>query len=124
MPHSPPIAKPNSVRRVSSATSEGAKAEAKEKIENSVTSIIRIGRRPNLSASRPKNSAPNGRAASVRKIATDTALMSVPNSVAIAESMNTIRSEEHTSELQSLMRTSYADFCLKKKNLKQHHQKN
>src|SRR3546814_6671914 len=25
------------------------------------------------------------------------------------------RSEEHTSELQSLMRTSYADFCLKKK---------
>src|SRR3546814_8553342 len=25
------------------------------------------------------------------------------------------RSEEHTSELQSLMRLSYADFCLKKK---------
>src|SRR3546814_8524660 len=26
-----------------------------------------------------------------------------------------VRSEEHTSELQSLMRISYADFCLKKK---------
>src|SRR3546814_7768847 len=26
------------------------------------------------------------------------------------------RSEEHTSELQSLMRTSYAVFCLQKKN--------
>src|SRR3546814_4620286 len=26
------------------------------------------------------------------------------------------RSEEHTSEIQSLMRTSYAVFCLKKKN--------
>src|SRR3546814_1900613 len=26
------------------------------------------------------------------------------------------RSEEHTSELQSLVRTSYAVFCLKKKN--------
>src|SRR3546814_2760573 len=26
------------------------------------------------------------------------------------------RSEEHTSELQSLMRTAYAAFCLKKKN--------
>src|SRR3546814_5804814 len=26
------------------------------------------------------------------------------------------RSEEHTSELQSLMRLSYADFCLRKKN--------
>src|SRR3546814_4029780 len=28
------------------------------------------------------------------------------------------RSEEHTSELQSLMRSPYADFCLKKKNKK------
>src|SRR3546814_3963180 len=31
------------------------------------------------------------------------------------------RSEEHTSELQSLMRISYAVFCLKKKNRTQHH---
>src|SRR3546814_5799109 len=31
-----------------------------------------------------------------------------------------IRSEEHTSELQSLMRISYAVFCLKKKNKKTH----
>src|SRR3546814_10086180 len=31
---------------------------------------------------------------------------------------NDIRSEEHTSELQSLMRNSYAVFCLKKKKLK------
>src|SRR3546814_7116013 len=31
------------------------------------------------------------------------------------------RSEEHTSELQSLMRISYAVFCLKKKN---HHKYN
>src|SRR3546814_2055282 len=30
-------------------------------------------------------------------------------------SSRTPRSEEHTSELQSLMRTSYAVFCLKKK---------
>src|SRR3546814_8516939 len=30
------------------------------------------------------------------------------------------RSEEHTSELQSLMRISYAVFCLKKKNLLYH----
>src|SRR3546814_2986926 len=29
------------------------------------------------------------------------------------------RSEEHTSELQSLMRNSYAVFCLKKKNKKE-----
>src|SRR3546814_4701364 len=30
----------------------------------------------------------------------------------------TMRSEEHTSELQSLMRISYAVFCLKKKRIK------
>src|SRR3546814_7342880 len=30
--------------------------------------------------------------------------------------VNAARSEEHTSELQSLMRISYAVFCLKKKN--------
>src|SRR3546814_2674594 len=29
-----------------------------------------------------------------------------------------VRSEEHTSELQSLMRISYAVFCLKKKNIR------
>src|SRR3546814_6204694 len=32
------------------------------------------------------------------------------------------RSEEHTSELQSLMRISYAVFCLKKKKRRRHKQ--
>src|SRR3546814_7533832 len=32
-----------------------------------------------------------------------------------------LRSEEHTSELQSLMRTSYAVFCLKKKKIYTNH---
>src|SRR3546814_1313214 len=36
-------------------------------------------------------------------------------SFAIASGHNPSRSEEHTSELQSLMRISYAVFCLKKK---------
>src|SRR3546814_2248165 len=31
-----------------------------------------------------------------------------------------LRSEEHTSELQSLMRISYAVFCLKKKKITKH----
>src|SRR3546814_7953615 len=35
-----------------------------------------------------------------------------------AERIWSNRSEEHTSELQSLMRTSYAVFCLKKKKTK------
>src|SRR3546814_5306983 len=38
-----------------------------------------------------------------------------------AEADNRPRSEEHTSELQSLMRISYAVFCLKKKK---HHTNN
>src|SRR3546814_8427063 len=33
----------------------------------------------------------------------------------------TLRSEEHTSELQSLIRISYAVFCLKKKNRQSKH---
>src|SRR3546814_6644836 len=35
-----------------------------------------------------------------------------------------LRSEEHTSELQSLMRISYAVFCLKKKKQQQEPQSN
>src|SRR3546814_3639265 len=40
------------------------------------------------------------------------------------ESDNRSRSEEHTSELQSLMRISYAVFCLKKKTKTQEHTHN
>src|SRR3546814_9644142 len=35
-----------------------------------------------------------------------------------SRAMRRLRSEEHTSELQSLMRNSYAVFCLKKKKKK------
>src|SRR3546814_8405481 len=37
------------------------------------------------------------------------------SSPTVSPTLATIRSEEHTSELQSLMRISYAVFCLKKK---------
>src|SRR3546814_7830349 len=39
---------------------------------------------------------------------------------ALALALEHRRSEEHTSELQSLMRISYAVFCLKKKNTQTH----
>src|SRR3546814_2519496 len=39
-------------------------------------------------------------------------------SAAVGDGDSLPRSEEHTSELQSLMRISYAGFCLKKKNKK------
>src|SRR3546814_2287483 len=38
----------------------------------------------------------------------------------ISPSGTATRSEEHTSELQSLMRISYAVFCLKKKKIQTH----
>src|SRR3546814_993736 len=46
--------------------------------------------------------------------------MSISSSLMLGRTMMkaTGRSEEHTSELQSLMRISYAVFCLKKKNAK------
>src|SRR3546814_7020200 len=40
---------------------------------------------------------------------------------AVAPDPITTRSEEHTSELQSLMRISYAVFCLKKKKIHNQH---
>src|SRR3546814_9719682 len=45
----------------------------------------------------------------------DAALAPTPEAAA-RERYTAFRSEEHTSELQSLMRISYAVFCLKKKN--------
>src|SRR3546814_4359382 len=38
----------------------------------------------------------------------------------VQDDLDRSRSEEHTSELQSLMRISYAVFCLKKKNKTPH----
>src|SRR3546814_3083454 len=38
--------------------------------------------------------------------------------VATVQQLQVCRSEEHTSELQSLMRISYAVFCLKKKTIR------
>src|SRR3546814_4435780 len=40
----------------------------------------------------------------------------LPGRVSGVEGSRQLRSEEHTSELQSLMRISYAVFCLKKNN--------
>src|SRR3546814_2685994 len=44
-------------------------------------------------------------------------------SIPAARRISMTRSEEHTSELQSLMRISYAVFCLKKKQTNNHKSK-
>src|SRR3546814_9717232 len=56
----------------------------------------------------------SGREGRDRLMRIATVLETVSQAVAIRISRSR-RSEEHTSELQSLMRTSYAVFCLKKK---------
>src|SRR3546814_8018834 len=53
------------------------------------------------------------------RVSMSVAVCRVADRVGADHSAATARSEEHTSELQSLMRISYAVFCLKKKNDKQ-----
>src|SRR3546814_9114288 len=55
-----------------------------------------------------------------KKSYADVLIVDTAGRLAIDEAMMAeIRSEEHTSELQSLMRISYAVFCLKKKKTKE-----
>src|SRR3546814_1066410 len=51
----------------------------------------------------------------IQQAGTDATLLLMPAWTAAGQAENERRSEEHTSELQSLMRISYAVFCLKKK---------
>src|SRR3546814_5054406 len=71
--------------------------------------------RPHRSAAHPPLAAYAPRDASQRSALLRAACLPASNSVLV-------RSEEHTSELQSLMRISYAVFCLKKKNNQSHEQ--
>src|SRR3546814_9996478 len=52
-----------------------------------------------------------------QRVGSHSAVSGCPGSVVVTRLRQSAvaRSEEHTSELQSLMRTSYAVFCLKKK---------
>src|SRR3546814_8076805 len=61
----------------------------------------------------------HSRAVSIRASTRSTSAMAASNAANVAPEL--VRSEEHTSELQSLMRISYAVFCLKTKiNTQQH----
>src|SRR3546814_9897895 len=47
-------------------------------------------------------------------------LVTAVQKVSLSNPLKLLRSEEHTSELQSLMRISYAVFCLTKKTITQY----
>src|SRR3546814_10811755 len=68
-----------------------------------------FGTRAAQIARRPRAIGPGTRAAGRRRSRDE-------QSLRIVEGRAGARSEEHTSELQSLKRNSYADFCLKKNN--------
>src|SRR3546814_10096878 len=53
----------------------------------------------------------------VRPCARNRSMMRSRSAIDATASLSRKRSEEHTSELQSLMRISYAVFCLKKKKI-------
>src|SRR3546814_2567354 len=72
-----------------------------------------IAMRHDDAADQPRRYAPAGRVAELLRTFTVLELYSSRLGEIGAEVMR--RSEEHTSELQSLMRISYAVFCLKKK---------
>src|SRR3546814_1154447 len=64
-------------------------------------------------------SARSAHSACISKPATETKIQKIAppaSNAPMATAIKARRSEEHTSELQPLMRISYAVFCLKKKN--------
>src|SRR3546814_5530233 len=63
-------------------------------------------------------SEPQGREALMSKLRVGVIGANLQGSWGASAHLPALRSEEHTSELQSLMRISYAVFCLKKKNTK------
>src|SRR3546814_6501800 len=78
------------------------------------TAMLRSANRPKMISTSEMTVAKTG-----RLIETSDSIMAAPSR------QLSLRSEEHTSELQSLMRISYAVFCLKKKhNTKYHHASN
>src|SRR3546814_1050783 len=77
-----------------------------------LTSALRVAR---LGAAAGLPCTPHSANLSMVTIFTMHLLRTIPNAGKYLELSIEGRSEEHTSELQSLMRISYAVFCLKKK---------
>src|SRR3546814_3140333 len=86
----------------------GLPGENLEGVHNAVDYIATLRQSPELKA------LPVGRAVVVIGGGNTAIDIAVQTRRLGAEDVTLVRSEEHTSELQSLMRISYAVFCLKK----------
>src|SRR3546814_3303778 len=86
------------------------------------TTLFRSSQRQNLCRSFKCSSAPTNGRRYLAAIGSSERIISTSWAVSFERyppSRGSLRSEEHTSELQSLMRISYAVFCLKTKKKKQ-----
>src|SRR3546814_3723371 len=99
---------------------------SRQKLRRSVYLKLRMGRKRANQIGRPGRSVGKYPApASVLRTWSRESHLAKPQSQTLSSpsrsDVPTRRSEEHTSELQSLMRISYAVFCLKKKNKELYH---
>src|SRR3546814_9950854 len=97
---------------------EAQLAAARSEIEKQIDENLQLGQ--DLAAARSEIEQQVG--ANLRLSQENEELRTMLHSVlrSIEQKTHMKRSEENTSELQSLMRTSYAVFCLKKKNTKKY----
>src|SRR3546814_5133183 len=79
--------------------------------QHSVRDLTSLGIQPDLLLCRVDRPLPDGERAKIAQFCN-------VRKEAVIPALDAKRSEEHTSELQSLMRISYAVFCLKKKKHK------
>src|SRR3546814_5662151 len=102
-----PFTKPNAVAGTSEGSSRSVKTSSKERVRSAMLRIACCDISSDENDMRESlvvvSSSCAGKAFSIRE------------RPALFKPRRSIRSEEHTSELQSLMRISYAVFCLKKK---------
>lgn len=99
-PQIPPIATPYNTLNSRNTIIFGAAADNSSNTENSTMFNIKIGLRPNFSASRPNNSAPMGRTASVSRIASVTCSMLTENAWASSLSRKTRMKKSNASSAQ------------------------
>src|SRR3546814_7186030 len=100
------------VERVEVKESEGRNRRARGRVnlEHAVVGSVGIGDRQAVGAERARAREARGNAG-----ARTAGAAAVAVDLFDREGTRALRSEEHTSELQSLMRISYAVFCLNKK---------
>src|SRR3546814_10172930 len=90
----------------------GARLHSRE-CQGAPMSVSAVNSNSNVAANTPQNSHTVQHGDTLSAIARQNG---VSLAALLAANPQISRSEEHTSELQSLMRISYAVFCLKKKN--------